>query len=157
VLYVWEWLLVDNDSAFGSLDCVSAGSVARVSEVQAIPIFAHSPYSFRLWTWRQHVSLKRMQHCRYPHGDTNQDNNENQQCISVPAYVRLAAFWAMIYIERPPPEKLYTHFNRSLWSSGQSSWLQIQRSRVRFLWSSGSGTGSTQPCEDNWGATWMEK
>jgi hypothetical protein len=38
-----------------------------------------------------------------------------------------------------------------LWSSGQSSWLQIQRSRVLFpalqvfLRSSGSGTGSTQP------------
>jgi hypothetical protein len=47
-----------------------------------------------------------------------------------------------------------------LWSSGQSFWLQIQRSRVRFpalscfLSSSGSGTGSTQPrepCEVNWG------
>jgi hypothetical protein len=42
-----------------------------------------------------------------------------------------------------------------LWSSSQSSWLQIQRSRVRFLGlpdflrSSGSGTGSTQPREDN--------
>ena len=38
-----------------------------------------------------------------------------------------------------------------LLSSGQSFWLQIQRSRVRspalpdFLSSSGSGTGSTQP------------
>jgi hypothetical protein len=42
-----------------------------------------------------------------------------------------------------------------LWSSGQSSWLQIQRSWVRFpalpvfLRSSGSGTGPTQPREDN--------
>jgi hypothetical protein len=50
-----------------------------------------------------------------------------------------------------------------LWSSGESSWLQIQRSRVRFpalpdfLRNSGSGTGSTQPRECNWGATWMEK
>jgi len=40
-----------------------------------------------------------------------------------------------------------------LWSSGQSFWLQIQRSRVRspvlpdFLSSSESGTGSTQPRE----------
>jgi hypothetical protein len=42
-----------------------------------------------------------------------------------------------------------------LWSSGQSSWLQIQRSRVLFpalpdfLRSSGSGTGSTQPRQYN--------
>jgi len=40
-----------------------------------------------------------------------------------------------------------------LWSSGQSFWLQIQRSRIRFpalpdfLSSSGSGTGSTQSRE----------
>ena len=43
----------------------------------------------------------------------------------------------------------------SLWSSGQSFWLQIRRSRVRFpalpdfLSSSGSGTGSIQPREVN--------
>ena len=42
-----------------------------------------------------------------------------------------------------------------LWSSGQSFWLQIQRSRVRFpalqdfLCGSGSGTGCTQPREVN--------
>ena len=42
-----------------------------------------------------------------------------------------------------------------LWSSGQSFWLQIERSRVRFkalpdfLSSSGSGTGPTQPREVN--------
>jgi hypothetical protein len=41
-----------------------------------------------------------------------------------------------------------------VWSSGQNSWLQTQRSRVRFpplsdlLSSNGSGTGSTQPRED---------
>jgi hypothetical protein len=45
-----------------------------------------------------------------------------------------------------------------VWSSGQSSWLQIQRSGrfsalPDFLRSSGSGTGSTQPREYNWGAT----
>jgi hypothetical protein len=50
-----------------------------------------------------------------------------------------------------------------LWSSGQSFWLQIQRSRCRFpalpdfLSSSGSWTGSTQPREVNWGATWTKK
>jgi hypothetical protein len=42
-----------------------------------------------------------------------------------------------------------------LWSSGESSWLQIQRPWARFpalpdfLKSSGSGTGSTQPREYN--------
>ena len=51
---------------------------------------------------------------------------------------------------------LFYRFRRPpLWSSGQSFWLQIQRSRVRFpalsdfLSSSGSGTGSTQPREVN--------
>jgi hypothetical protein len=65
---------------------------------------------------------------------------------------KLYDFVKCYLIKRPP-----------LWSCGQSSWLQIQRSRVRFpalpdfLRSSESGTGSTQPREDNWGATWVEK
>ena len=57
---------------------------------------------------------------------------------------------------------IYIYIWPPLWSSGQSFWLQIQRSRVRspalpdFLSSSVSGTGSTQPREVNWGATWMK-
>jgi hypothetical protein len=49
-----------------------------------------------------------------------------------------------------------------LWSSGHSSWLLTQRSRVRFLGlpdflsSNGSRTGSTQPREDKWRATWKK-
>jgi hypothetical protein len=46
-----------------------------------------------------------------------------------------------------------------LWSSGQSSWLQIRRPgfyspALPEKKSGGSGTGSTQPREYNWGATW---
>jgi hypothetical protein len=53
-------------------------------------------------------------------------------------------------------------YRSSLWYSGQRSWLQTQRSRVLFqalpdfLSSSRSRTGSTQPREDNWGATWKQ-
>jgi hypothetical protein len=47
-----------------------------------------------------------------------------------------------------------------LWSSGQSFWLQIQRpgfdSRHYQKKNSWSGTGSTQPHEYNWGATWLK-
>ena len=52
---------------------------------------------------------------------------------------------------------IYVQF--TLWSSGQRFWLQIQRSRVRFLTlpdflsSSGPRTGSTQPREVSWGTT----
>jgi hypothetical protein len=48
-----------------------------------------------------------------------------------------------------------------LWSSGQSSLLQIRRTRFDSRHypkkSSGSGTGSIQPREYNWGATWQKR
>jgi hypothetical protein len=71
--------------------------------------------------------------------------------VSDPRHHIAVKFYCQVVNRRPP-----------LWSSGQSSWLQIQRSRVwfpalpDFLRSSGSGTGSTQPREDNWGATWKD-
>jgi hypothetical protein len=55
---------------------------------------------------------------------------------------------------------LWSTITLPLWSSGQSNWLQTQRSWVRFpalpdfMSSSGSGIGSTQPQEYKWGATW---
>jgi hypothetical protein len=52
----------------------------------------------------------------------------------------------------------YTYIWPPLWSSGQSFWLQNRRpgfaSRHYQKKISGSGTGSTQPREYNWGATW---
>jgi hypothetical protein len=48
-----------------------------------------------------------------------------------------------------------------LWSSGQSSWLQIRRSGFdsrHYQKNSGrSGTGTIQPREYNWGATWSKR
>jgi hypothetical protein len=57
----------------------------------------------------------------------------------------------LIYLTRRPP----------LWSSGQSSWLQIQRPgfdsrHYQKKKSNGSGTGCTQPREYNWGAAWLK-
>jgi hypothetical protein len=54
-----------------------------------------------------------------------------------------------------PKEIIPFNMEPPLWCSGKSSWLQIHRSRVRFPAlpdfpsSSGYGTGSTQPREDN--------
>jgi hypothetical protein len=61
--------------------------------------------------------------------------------------VMVSSFLAMKVISRPP-----------LWSSGQSSWLQIRKPgfdsrHYQKRKSSGSGTGCTQPREYNWGAT----
>jgi hypothetical protein len=54
--------------------------------------------------------------------------------------------------------KSLSQWRPPLWSSGQSSWLQIRRpgfdSRHYQKNNSGPGTGSTQPREYNWGATW---
>jgi hypothetical protein len=62
----------------------------------------------------------------------------------------------------PVYDRRYYEVWPPLWSSGQTSWLLTQRSRLRFpelpdfLSSSGSGTGSTQPREDKGGATWRK-
>ena len=67
-----------------------------------------------------------------------------RQCNPVSSPTQKLEYKTAAENERPP-----------LWSSGQSCWLQIQRSRVRFpalpdfLSSSGSGTESTQPREVN--------
>jgi len=76
------------------------------------------------------------------------DVNETT-CFSLLGHHQVAKFYETKYclcvVDVGPP----------LWSSGQSFWLQIQGSRVRFpalpdfLSSSGSGTGSPQPREVN--------
>ena len=68
--------------------------------------------------------------------------NMNANALTCTLHRRAAIFYVLFTVH-------------PLWSSGQSFWLQIQRSRVRFpalpdfLSSSGSGTGSTQPREVN--------
>ena len=85
-----------------------------------------------------------------------QSNNKNGYVWNTFPHNALSSFYL---------QKIITHTVTArppLWSSGQSFWLQTQRSRVRFpaltdfLSSSGSGTGSTQPREVNWGATWIK-
>jgi hypothetical protein len=47
--------------------------------------------------------------------------------------------------------QLYRYLGQPQWSSGQSSWLKIQRSRVLFAAlrdTSGPGTRSTKPRDD---------
>jgi hypothetical protein len=74
-----------------------------------------------------------------------------KSCNYHQAILLFVNFLKLVVSTRPP-----------LWSNGQSFWLQIQRFLVRFpalpdfLRSSGSGTGSTQPREDNWEATWRK-
>ena len=71
--------------------------------------------------------------------------------------IKLKVIPYLIFIDLPFSNIMWflRHIQPPLWSSGQSFWLQIQRSRVRspalpdFLSSSGSGTGSTQPREVN--------
>jgi hypothetical protein len=75
----------------------------------------------------------------------NKCNGDEIKC-----YVNLTVFQRNIIAT-----KIFHIILLPLWSSGQCSWLQIQRSRLRvpalpdFLRSSGSGTGSTQPREYN--------
>jgi hypothetical protein len=87
------------------------------------------------------VRLYQLRRSQWPHG-LRHEMSSSSRTLGSWARIPLKA-WMSVFILWP------------LWSSGQSSWLQIQRSRVRFpalldfLRSSGSGTGSTQPREDN--------
>jgi hypothetical protein len=91
-------------------------------------------------TWR-HIQGFRALHnqCREDFKSYNITDKAHRSCICL-----------RIYVTSWPP----------LWSSGQSSWLQIRKlgfdSRHHQKKSSGSGTGSTQPREYNWGATWYK-
>jgi len=75
---------------------------------------------------------------RMPTGETCYESEEGKD----KSFIRAPRFYRRLVLHGPP-----------LWSSGQSFWPQIQRTRVRspalpdFLSSSGSGTWSTQPRE----------
>jgi hypothetical protein len=76
----------------------------------------------------------------------------------VTAYVTYRG-WLILFTAADELYKIRCFNGPPLWSSSQSSWLHIEKSRVRFpalphfIKSSGSGTGSTQPPEDNWAGT----
>ena len=91
---------------------------------------------------KQSANLYDIYHCSVYSEKTTDDGQRN-----CPKYVEFQSknkFEKLVHLVGPP-----------LWFSGQSFWLQIQRSWVRFpalpdfLSSSGSGTGSTQPREVN--------
>jgi hypothetical protein len=76
-------------------------------------------------------------------------------CVSTANYT-FTSWTLCTFMQATPFLALNAEFRKVLVSlSGQSSWLQIRRSRVRFPGttrekkSSGSGTGSTQPREYN--------
>jgi hypothetical protein len=92
-----------------------------------------------------------------------QGNQPNRRLLQKCGHIRCE-------VHREDAAKFVQYGNVSwppLWSSGQSSWLQIRRPgfdsrHYQIFWkkksktSSGSGTGSTQPREYNWGATWYK-
>jgi hypothetical protein len=83
----------------------------------------------------------------------------NNPCCSV-VVCSTNAFCRSVYdISLVVLSKLFERSWPLLWSSGQSSWLQTQRSRVRFqallhfVYSIRSEARRTQACEDNCGVT----
>ena len=104
------------------------------------------------------MKSRRLKYCNMAQDLTTAMNNLNTKCRSrTQVIVRLLFFPQFIKAVTllKSHDKIYGKARPPLWSSGQSFWLQIQRSRVRFpalpdfLSSSGSGMGSTQPREVN--------
>ena len=98
---------------------------------------AYHPFIRKTVKWPKKVFFSLLQCCIFNGYVTFSKNNPSSR-------KSFLDYMSDITENRPP-----------LWSSGQSFWLQIQRSRVRspalpdFLSSIGSGTGSTQPREVN--------
>jgi hypothetical protein len=129
------------------------------------------------WWRRRQVPPKR-RFLQEPHGVTTQKtpffivtavktSNLTSPCIFVaqspicPAAVS-KGFWRWCAVLRCTEFLDCVRLGPAQWSSRQRSWLRIQISWFRFpalpdfMRRRGSGTGSTQPHEDNCGATWNQ-
>jgi hypothetical protein len=87
--------------------------------------------------WTNNIS-----HSKYNRG--NQGNTDRLSDSRLPTYMLHQTKHWFLYLEKHRPMKRICNILRPpLWSSGQSSWLQIQRSRhlPEFLRSSSSRTG----------------
>jgi hypothetical protein len=127
------------------------------------------------WPWL--FSTQYMLQSRRPCGVTNTLKTDMLQCrswklflqvslsgdrlcglVRVPGY-RTEMYGVSCEVQTEVIYVMYKKVGPPLWSSGQSSWLQIRRPgfdcrHYQKKKSSGSGTGSTQPREYNWRATW---
>jgi hypothetical protein len=138
-------------------------SVSFISILIAPPCLHHSALSApmvspdydRNQLWPRHMNTRCPQNC----ATTPADSKYSSSRVSDPMKSSCRPSSALGF-NQPLTEMSTTERNNKclwgvqrppLWSSGQSSWLQTQRSRVRvsalpdFLSSSGSGTGYTQP------------
>jgi hypothetical protein len=139
--------------------CTSHTSIVTsvyTSQRIAVQMSVYAPYHIpvQLWQSAHHITYQYSYQCLYITAHSCTDVS----LCTIPHTGTGVSIGTCILIVRQRISKHATLIIQAVFSA-----LQLQRSRVwfpelpDFLRSSGSRTGSTQPHEDNWGATWMEK